>query len=69
MARVKIVDTFNGWEGPSFNSREAAEAALAKRRAALYAIPGNQDIIFCGAIVPATYTWYFHPPSNKFIWG
>jgi hypothetical protein len=69
MAKVKVVDTFNGWEGPTFDSIQEAQDYIAKLRRAFYAIQGNQNSVFCCDYVPETATWYFNQRCNKFIWG
>ena len=65
----KIVDDFNGYEGPSFEEIEEAQALLAKNRKAFFRHPGQQNALFRQTIVPSQYRWYFHPVHNKFIWG
>lgn len=66
---VKIVDDFNGYEGPSFVERADAEAELAQRRKDVYAHPGQQHAQFRQVIVPAHYQWYFDQRRNTFVWG
>lgn len=67
--KIKIVDDFNGYEGPSFSNRAEADRALAQRRQQFYAHPGNQHASFRQVIVPADFTWYWSPQQNRFIWG
>lgn len=68
-APVKIVDTFNGWEGDTYPSREAAESALAAMEQDYYARPGTQHDVWCKAIVPVTWTWYWDQRQNTYVWG
>jgi hypothetical protein len=67
--QVKIVDTFNGYEGPTYADEAEAEAELARRRRDFYAHQGNHNARFCQTYVPAHWTWYFSPRDNTFIWG
>jgi hypothetical protein len=66
---LKIVDTFNGYEGQTYATRAEAEQALDAVRAAFYAQPDTTHTYFCKAIVPAEYSWYWHPGQNQFVWG
>ena len=52
--RFKIVNTFNGWEGKSY--QEFTQALAASRR-------GRRVVV-----VPATYTWQWDAWASKFLW-
>ena len=65
----KIVDTFNGWEGPTFVSRRDAEDALRKDMSEFYDNLANQDAQYKKDIVPANHDWYWDQRQNQYIWG
>jgi hypothetical protein len=69
MAKVKIVDDFNGYEGPTFDTEEEAMRELDRRRRAFFAQPGNAHARFCQTYVPENYTWYWDQQQNTWIWG
>jgi len=66
--RVKIVDSFNGYEGPTFPDQETAQEELEKRQREFYAHPGNHNAHFCQTIVPTAYTWNWNQHRNQFVW-
>ena len=66
---VKIVDDFNGYEGPTYTESAEAEQDLAQRRRDFYAHPGHRNAHFRQTIVPATYTWHWDQVQNLFIWS
>jgi hypothetical protein len=64
----KIVDDFNGYDGPTFPSREEADRALAHRREQFYARPGNHQAHFRQVVVDAATTWRWDSTQNRFLW-
>lgn len=65
----KIVDTFNGYEGPTFQTEDEAFEEVERRREAFYQHQGNRTARFCQTVVPASYTWAWNQRQNTFIWS